>query len=50
MIGTINKFTAGKQEIILAHIFWSTLKYLDVMMEVEKLEFENHPAVAIELV
>ena len=49
-IGTTNKFPAGKQNLVAAYVFWSTLKSLDKMNEVLELDFENHPAVGTELV
>ena len=49
-IGTTNKFPAGKQNLVSAYVFWATLKSLDKMNEVAELDFENHPAVGMELV
>ena len=49
-IGTTNKFPAGKQNLVLAYVFWATLKSLDKMSEIAELDFENHPSVGTELV
>ena len=48
--GTINSFTAGNQQKILAHIFWASLRSLDKMAEVLMYQFKNHPVVSTELV
>ena len=48
--GTINAFTAGDQQKVACHVFWSTLQSLDKMAEVLQYQFKNHPVVSTELV
>jgi hypothetical protein len=48
--GVLKTFKAGDMGQITKAMFWSTLRSLDVALEIKKIGMTNHPLVAAELV
>jgi hypothetical protein len=48
--GVLKTFKAGDMGQITKAVFWSTLRSLDVALDIERIGFANHPLVWAELV
>jgi hypothetical protein len=48
--GVLKTFKAGDMEQTSKAVFWSTLRSLDIALEIKRVGFANHPLVSAELV
>jgi hypothetical protein len=48
--GVLKTFKAGDMDQTSKAVFWSTLRSLDIALEIKRIGFANHPLVAAELV